>query len=123
MTVFNGVEFQVVNKMKTEWLKMEKSIHSDVAEFIYKGEKYKLHKFTYSKGKETSYSIGRAELFGSTMNIDKVTKRYISLYTYDMMGTRTTYKMALEEMLFKVADEKKEIKGQFRNWEEGDPIR
>jgi hypothetical protein len=43
MTVFNGIEFQVVNKIKTGWFKMKKSIHSDVAEFTYKGKKYKLH--------------------------------------------------------------------------------
>jgi len=96
MTVFNGVEFQVVNKIEAGWLNERTS-------FTYKGEKYILHKFTYSK--DTSYSIGRAELFGSSMNVEKTTKRYISLYTYDMMGTRTTYKMALEEMLFEVEEE------------------
>ena len=56
--------------------------------------------FTYSR--DTSYSIGRAELFGSTMNINKVTKQYVSLYTYDMMNQRTSYKMALSEMVFNV---------------------
>jgi hypothetical protein len=55
---------------------------------------------TYSR--DTNYSIGRAELFGSTMNIDKVTKQYVSLYSYDMMTQRTSYKMALSEMVFNV---------------------
>jgi hypothetical protein len=94
--VMTGVEFEVVNKI-------EAGVLEERTPFIYKGEKYILHKFTYSK--DASYSIGRAELFGSSMNVEKTTKRYISLYTYDMMGTRTTYKMALEEMMFEVEEE------------------
>jgi len=91
-----GVEFDFVGKYNNG------TLESGIP-FTYKGKEYKTYMFTYSR--DTSYSIGRAELFGSTMNIDKVTKRYISLYTYDMMGTRTTYKMALEEMMFEVEEE------------------
>ncbi len=93
MFVFNGVEFQVVNKMKAGWLE-------EKTPFTYKNKKYILYKFTYSK--DISYAIGSGELFGNSMNVEKTTKRYISLYTYDMMGTRTTYKMALSEMVFNV---------------------
>lgn len=91
-----GVEFDFVGKYNNG------TLESGIP-FIYKGKKYKTYMFTYSEN--VSYSIGNAELFGSTMNIDKVTKRYISLYSYDMMNQRTTYKMALEEMLFEVAEE------------------
>ena len=91
--VMTGVEFDFVGKYNNG------TLESGVV-FRYKGEEYKVYMFTYSK--EISYSIGRAELFGSTMNIDKVTKRYISLYTYDMMNQRTQYKMSLEEMVFNV---------------------
>ena len=89
----NGIEFNFVGKYNNG------TLESGIP-FKYRGEEYKLYMFTYSK--EPSYSIGRGELFGSTMNIDKVTKRYISLYTYDMMNQRTQYKMALEEMIFNV---------------------
>ena len=88
-----GVEFDFVGKYNNG------TLESGIP-FIYKGKEYKTYMFTYSK--ETSYSIGRAELFGSTMNIDKVTKQYISLYSYDMMNQRTSYKMALSEMVFNV---------------------
>jgi hypothetical protein len=91
--VMTGVEFDFVGKYNNG------TLESGIP-FKYKGIEYKIYMFTYSK--ETSYSIGRAELFGSTMNIDKVTKRYISLYTYDMMNQRTQYKMALEEMVFNI---------------------
>jgi hypothetical protein len=96
MKVFNGVEFQVVNKMEAGVLK-------ERTPFTYKGKKYILHKFVWTK--DTSYSIGGAEMYDSTMNIGKTTKRYISLYTYDLMGQRTQYKMALEEMMFEVEEE------------------
>ena len=32
------------------------------------------------------------------MNIEKVTNKYISLYGYDMMTQRTTYKMSIADM-------------------------
>ena len=96
MTVFNGVEFQVVNKMEAGVLK-------ERTPFTYKNKKYILHKFVWTK--DTSYSIGGAEMYDSTMNIGKTTKRYISLYSYDMMNQRTQYKMALEEMLFEAEEE------------------
>jgi hypothetical protein len=91
--VMNGIEFNFVGKYNNG------TLESGIP-FTYKGREYKTYMFTYSK--ETSYSIGRAELFGSTMNIDKVTKQYISLYSYDMMNQRTIYKMALAEMVFNV---------------------
>ena len=88
-----GVEFNFVSKYNNG------TLESGIP-FTYKGIEYKIHMFTYSR--DTSYSIGRAELFGSTMNINKVTKQYVSLYTYDMMNQRTSYKMALSEMVFNV---------------------
>jgi hypothetical protein len=91
--VMNGIEFNFVGKYNNG------TLESGIP-FTYKGREYKTYMFTYSK--ETSYSIGRAELFGSTMNIEKVTKQYISLYSYDMMNQRTIYKMALAEMVFNV---------------------
>jgi hypothetical protein len=91
--VMNGIEFDFVGKYNNG------TLESGIP-FIYKGREYKTYMFTYSR--DTSYSIGRAELFGSTMNIEKVTKQYISLYSYDMMNQRTSYKMALSEMIFNV---------------------
>lgn len=34
------------------------------------------------------------------MNIDKVSSKYISLYSFDMMRQKTIYKMDLSEMEF-----------------------
>jgi hypothetical protein len=91
--VMNGIEFNFVGKYNNG------TLESGIP-FTYKGKEYKTHVFTYSR--DTNYSIGRAELFASTMNIEKVTKQYVSLYSYDMMTQRTSYKMALSEMIFNV---------------------
>jgi hypothetical protein len=91
--VMNGIEFNFVGKYNNG------TLESGIP-FTYKGKEYKTHVFTYSR--DTNYSIGRAELFASTMNIEKVTKQYVSLYSYDMMSQRTSYKMALSEMVFNV---------------------
>ena len=36
--------------------------------------------------------------FMNGMNVKKITKQYITLYTFDMMCQRTTYKMALDKI-------------------------
>jgi hypothetical protein len=93
--VMNGIEFNFVGKYNNG------TLESGIL-FTYKGIKYKTYMFTYSR--DITYSIGRGELFGSTMNIDKVTKQYVSLYSYDMMNQRTSYKMALSEMVFNIEE-------------------
>lgn len=63
-------------------------------EFKYKGNNYRLRKF-----EDDSYSVFPSDrLFADGMNVEKISNQYLSLYTYDMMGTKTKYKMALEEM-------------------------
>jgi len=64
----------------------------------YNGKAFKIRCYAGYKG-EKSYSIFEDELFGKGMNVSKITNKYISLYTFDMMGTQTTYKMALDRII------------------------
>lgn len=67
--------------------------------FVYKNEKYSLDKYIYSDGKTIIYSVHPYGYHSSgSMNVDKVTSKYISLYSYDMMKNRTSYKMSLDEI-------------------------
>ena len=65
--------------------------------FEYKGKEYKilcwesLNELNYSVYPNDSYSL-------NGMNVDKISNKYISLYTYDMMGNISKYKMSLEEI-------------------------
>lgn len=63
-------------------------------EFKYKGKDYVLRCFdknNYSVYPKDGYTL-------NGMNVDKISNQYLSLYTFDMMGTQTKYKMSLEEM-------------------------
>ena len=57
----------------------------------------------YGDGKTShSLSVWTDEIFGRGMNVDKVTDTALKLYSFDMMGTRTTYSMDINKMDFTV---------------------
>jgi hypothetical protein len=63
--------------------------------FIYKGREFYLN---VMEGGFCFVSECDSILFGRTMNFDKVTDKYINLFTYDMMGQCSKYKMSLSEI-------------------------
>ena len=88
----NGLEFNFVKKYNNNEL-------VDGMKFMYLNIEYKLHKLVYGEGLDrVSYSISDNQLFGNSMSIEKVSKQYISLFTYDMMKQRTSYKLPIEDM-------------------------
>ena len=65
--------------------------------FEYKGNEYRFK--CYNEFKNVKYySVWTNEIVGYQMNVDKLGGACIWLYAYDMMNTRTTYKMKLEDM-------------------------
>jgi hypothetical protein len=90
--VMNGLEFNFVKKYNNNEL-------VDGMIFAYLGSEYKLHKLVYGEGLDrVAYSISDNTLFGNSMSVEKVSKQYISLYSYDMMKQRTSYKLPIEDM-------------------------
>ena len=84
---------------------MDYKIFNDKVKSLKKDSKFK---FTY-KSKEYTFScFGENERWGnsfsvsngvfSSMNVDKITKQYITLYDYNMMSQRSTYKMDLSKV-------------------------
>ena len=70
---------------------------NDKLVFTYRDTDYEivLHKFTSGD----SYSIAKwGEFMGRSMNIKTIGSKFITMYSYDLMNTRTTYKMAYDEM-------------------------
>ena len=61
--------------------------------FIYKGKEYKLNLF-----EQDLRTVSDGMIFGKSMNVNKVTDKYVSLFTFDMMDQRTNYKMSLSEI-------------------------
>lgn len=65
--------------------------------FEYKGKEYKI--ICWGSGNELNYSVYLSDPYSlNGMNVDKISNKYISLYTYDMMGNVSKYKMSLEEI-------------------------
>ena len=58
---------------------------------VYKGDTYKVSAYTSYNGK-MSYSVWK-DYRG--MNVSKLGKTSLTLYTYDMMSQRTTYRLSL----------------------------
>ena len=67
-------------------------------EFKYKGREFRLRCFGDYRGEKDLSVFPADRLFGDGMNVEKISNKYLSLYTFDMMGTKTKYKMSLEEM-------------------------
>ena len=95
MTIVNGVKFDLVNKINNNELEVS-------TPFVYGDKEYYINKIEYGTSKENLWSVSEKKIFGSSMNISKVSSRYISLYTYDMMNNQTRYKMAVDQMIFEV---------------------
>jgi hypothetical protein len=62
----------------------------------YNDKKYELKAYEGFKG-EIDYSVWTIKGFGG-MNVEKITSKYITLYDYNMMSQRSTYKMAVNKI-------------------------
>ena len=66
----------------------------DGARFECYGHKFKVRKteFTSSHDVDPLYAIGRDEVFGGSMNVNKFGPTCVTVYSYDMLGNKTTGK-------------------------------
>ena len=72
--------------------------------FIYKDKEYEFCCYSYSNEKK-HYSVRDASSFlGAGMNVEKITKKYISLYDYNLFNVRSTYKIPVSEIRIKTKD-------------------
>ena len=60
----------------------------DEFKFTYKSKEYKFKCFDKSERFGDSFSVSNG--IYSSMNVDKITKQYVTLYDYNMMSQRTT---------------------------------
>jgi len=66
----------------------------------YQNESYSVWCYVEFKNGDKSYSVTKIREFGlgMSMNISKITNNYIYLYNYDMMHSRTQYRMKIENI-------------------------
>jgi len=66
--------------------------------FEYNGKKYEFRHYASYNGKK-SFSVSQHDRFiGQSMNVDKVTKQYITVYDYNLFSQRSTFKIPLSEI-------------------------
>ena len=78
--------------------RMNGLLEEDKFTFKYKNEVYYLKCYSIYDDGRKSYAIDKVSHYGSGMNIDKIGPTTLELYTYDMMGQRSTYKMDMSLM-------------------------
>lgn len=59
----------------------------------YSGKEFEFECFHVDRNDEKSFSVNKPI---HTMNVEKITDKYLTLYSYDMMSQKTTYKMAID---------------------------
>ena len=72
-------------------------------EYCYKAKKeidrvFEIKAYHYKTTDTIDYSVYESKSWGRGMNVERVTSTSLRLYTYDMMGNRTTYTMPLYAM-------------------------
>jgi|TARA_R110000796_G_scaffold6491_2_gene22975 hypothetical protein len=80
---------EVIKKIKN--LKNEESLN-----FVYNDKTYRLKAYN-SYDNKIDYAVWGGNGING-MNVSKFSKKYISLYSYDMMCTRTIYKMSIDKI-------------------------
>lgn len=71
----------------------------EVVDVLYAGNSYKVSYYNFESCPLMSVELN-VEYGIRSMNVEKLTKQYIYLYAFDMMGTRTTYRMPLSQIFF-----------------------
>ena len=70
--------------------------------FTYGDKDYEFYCHSYSENFGPSFSIHEANSFlGRSMNVDKVTKKYITLYDYNLFSVRSTFKIPVSKIEIK----------------------
>ena len=67
--------------------------------FSYNEKDYEFYCHSYSESFGPNFSVHEANSFlGRSMNVDKVTKQYITLYDYNLFSVRSTFKIPISKI-------------------------
>ena len=86
---------------KNQIAEIRAKLMQDGTAFKCYGRSFKVSKTEFPSDIDPIYSIGRDEgLFGPRMNVSKFGPTCVTVYTYDMLGNRTSGKFRYEEIKF-----------------------
>ena len=67
--------------------------------FAYGDKDYEFYCYSYSENYGPSFSIHESGSFlGRSMNVDKITNKYITVYDYNLFKVRSTYKIPINKI-------------------------
>ena len=67
--------------------------------FTYNEKDYEFYCHSYSEKFGPNFSVHEANSFlGRSMNVDKVTSKYITLYDYNLFSVRSTFKIPVSKI-------------------------
>lgn len=67
--------------------------------FSYNEKDYEFYCHSYSEEFGPNFSVHEANSFlGRSMNVEKVTKKYITLYDYNLFSVRSTFKIPVSKI-------------------------
>lgn len=67
--------------------------------FSYNEKDYEFYCHSYSEKFGPNFSVHEANSFlGRSMNVDKVTSKYITLYDYNLFSVRSTFKIPISKI-------------------------
>jgi len=67
--------------------------------FSYNEKDYEFYCHSYSEKFGPNFSVHEANSFlGRSMNVDKVTSKYITLYDYNLFSVRSTFKIPVSKI-------------------------
>lgn len=67
--------------------------------FTYDGKDYEFNCYSVLERFGKSYSIREANaILGQSMNVDKITSKYITVYDYNLFKVRSTYKIPISKI-------------------------
>lgn len=80
---------------------VDQLVENEAFNIVYKGRNYEFRCYYNSEPFGKRFSMDPSHRLLGGMNVDKITNKYISLFSYDMMDQKTTYKMSIAEIEIK----------------------
>jgi hypothetical protein len=66
--------------------------------FTFQNEEFTITRFDERSNRISGCSISKKGSWINTMNVEKVTSKYITVYNFDMMNQKTTFKFPINEI-------------------------
>ena len=68
--------------------------------FTFQNEEFTISRFDERSNEVGGCSVAKKGSWINTMNIEKVTSKYITVYSFDMMGQKSTFKFPIDKLEF-----------------------